>query len=290
MISFHFVTRTEYDNTSDLEKSSDKLYFLYDTGEIYRGTECYTNPIALHTEETPSNKGEKLYINTETLEIKVYVDDNIGWITVGGDKFTNKSVLDKFLQNSNGSLAYDNHIIQFDNTISFKGNASTNVWYFPLGIMVIDSSDNYGNFIFNGRFGGWTNDNSATFQIMLMNRSGSTDGSTITSTVSASGKVDSALSLCDIIVCKNDDLSHTVYLKCTGYFLFNFEYNEYQHSINYNGSYITEEPSNIIWKLSEAPKTIVSETGVFSASGGIDGLDEKIAEIIDTMTAEIESL
>ena len=168
--------------------------------------------------------------------------------------------------------------------------SDTTVWYFPLASMVIDDSSNYGNLVLNGRFGGWEDSNTATFQIMLMNRSAARDGNTIMATVSASGYVDSALPLCDIIIQRNDDGSDTVYLKCTNYFLFNFEYAEFQHYIIYDGSYVTEEPTNIVWRLSEAPKTVVSPTGVFSASGGIEGLDEKIAEIIDRMTTEIESL
>ena len=173
--------------------------------------------------------------------------------------------------------------------VSNKGNAGSDIWYFPLGEMVIDNSGNYGNFTFTGRFGGWIDNNTAVYSIMLMNR-GRYDGNIITSTVSAYGNVAEALSLTDIVVAKNNDLSHTVYLKCTGYFCFDFSYTEYQHTINYNGSYITEEPANIIWRLSEAPKTILSTNGVFSASGGIAGIDEKIATIINRITTEIQSL
>lgn len=102
-----------------------------------------------------------------------------------------------------------------------------------------------------------------------MNR-GSYDGNAITSTVSASGKVQEALAICDIVVSKNSDLSHTVYLKCNGYFLYNFNWTQYQHSINYDGTHTTTEPSDIIWKLSTAPKTILTADGAFSATGGIN--------------------
>lgn len=155
--------------------------------------------------------------------------------------------------------------------INKQGNTSTETWYFPLGSMVIDNSGNYGNFTFTGRIGGWTKDNSATYSIMLMNR-GSYDGNTITSTVSASGKVSEALAICDIVVSKNSDLSHTVYLKCHGYYLYNFNWTAYQHSVTYNGTYTTTEPSNIIWKLSSAAKIVLGADGSFSASGGFSGL------------------
>lgn len=153
--------------------------------------------------------------------------------------------------------------------ISNKNYTNGQTWYFPLGTMVIDNSGNYGNFTFTGRLGGWTNDNTATYSIMLMNRANYT-GNIITSTVSASGQVTNALAICDIVVAKNSDLSHTVYLKCNGYFCFDFAYTQYQHSITYNGSYSTTVPSNIVWKLSEAPKTILNVDGSFSASGGIN--------------------
>lgn len=153
--------------------------------------------------------------------------------------------------------------------ISNKAYSNGETWYFPLGSMVIDNSGNYGNFTFTGRLGGWTNDNAAVFSIMLMNRANYT-GDIITSTVSASGQVANALAITDIVVAKNSDLSHTVYLKCNGYFCFDFAYTQYQHSIIYDGSHSTTEPSNIIWTLSGAPKTILKSDGSFEASGGIN--------------------
>ena len=152
--------------------------------------------------------------------------------------------------------------------ISNKGNTGSETWYYPLGTMVVDNSGNYGNYTFTGRLGGWTNGNSATYSIMLMNR-GSYDGNSITSTVSAAGLYDSAISIVDIVVSKNSDLSHTVYLACTGYFLFDFAWTAFQHEINYTGNYTTTAPSNIIWRLSTAPKTILDSSGKFSASGGM---------------------
>lgn len=158
---------------------------------------------------------------------------------------------------------------------AYTGGAT---WYFPLGKMVIDNSGNYGNFTFTGRFGGWTNDNAATYSIMLMNRA-NYSGDIITSTVSASGRVAQAQALCDIVVAKNSDKSHTVYLKCKEYFVFDFAYTAFQHEIIYNGSYQTTEPSDIIWKLSTAPKTILYVDGSFQATGGIVGMPTKVSQL-----------
>lgn len=161
--------------------------------------------------------------------------------------------------------------------ISLKANTNGATWYFPLGKFPIDNSGNFGNFTFTGRFGGWVNNNTATYSIMLMNRANYT-GDIITSTVSAMGAISSALGITDLIVSKNSDLSHTLYLKCTGYFCFDFDYTLYPtkeqnegnyYEIIYDGTYSTTEPSDIIWQLSTAPKTILSADGSFTASNGI---------------------
>ena len=153
--------------------------------------------------------------------------------------------------------------------ISNKGYTNGATWYFEIGKMVIDNSGNYGSFTFSGRIGGWTNGDTATHNIMLMNRGGY-NGNTITSAVSSMGRVGNALSICDLVVNKNSDLSHTVYLKCNGYYCFDLQYTEYQHYITYNGSYTTTAPSNIIWTLSGANKTILDENGVFSTTKGLN--------------------
>lgn len=153
--------------------------------------------------------------------------------------------------------------------IQLKSNAGTEVRYYRLGLMAIDDDNNYGNFTFTGRLGGWTNANTAVYSIMLMNR-GDYTGNIITATVSASGEYDAAIELTDIVVAKNIDLSHSVYLKVTGNFCYNFDWTAYQHSIIYDGYYTTNEPTDIIWKLSEAPKTIFKSDGSFEASGDIN--------------------
>lgn len=152
--------------------------------------------------------------------------------------------------------------------ISKQGYTNNETWYFPLGKFAIDNAGNYGNFTFTGRFGGWSQGNAATYSIMLMNRSDYT-AENITSTVSASGQVTNALSICDLVIIKNSDLSNTLYIKCKGYFCFDFAYTEYQHSIIYDGTYTTTEPSDIVWQLSTAPKTELSTSGVFTATGGV---------------------
>lgn len=196
------------------------------------------------------------------------------------DDSTHRLVTDTEKNNWNSKNSFSGSYKDLKNkpTISKQGYTSGATWYFPLGKMVIDNSGNYGNFTFTGRLGGWTNDNSATFSIMLMNRA-NYSGDVITSTVSASGKVEQALNLCDIVVAKNSDNSHTVYLQCVNYFLFDFAYTEFQHSVIYDSSYQTTAPSDIIWKLSTAPKTILYADGSFQATGGIVGMPTKVSQL-----------
>lgn len=132
--------------------------------------------------------------------------------------------------------------------------------------MVADNSSNYGNITISGRLGGWEQSNSANFDIMMLNRSSARDGNTITATVSASGMVADALTKCDIVVYRQSDTSEIVYLKLNGYWLYDFDWNVYQHSISYSATNVTPTGS-LVWSLSTAPKTILDASGNFYING-----------------------
>ena len=150
--------------------------------------------------------------------------------------------------------------------ISNKGSGNG---YIKLGTMVADDSGNFGNFTFSGRFGGWEQGNSANYEIMMLNRSSARDGNTITATVSSSGEVANALSVCDIVVYKQTDTTSVVYLKVSSYWLYDFDWSAYQHSIVYDGTSTTTTPTGtLIWSLSGAPKTILDASGKLSINGG----------------------
>ena len=151
--------------------------------------------------------------------------------------------------------------------ISHKGNA-TSTWYYPLISFVKDNGSNYGNFNISGRMGGWESWKVANYDILLVNRSGSFDGLTITSTVSSSGEVATALQTVDIEVFVQDDTSAIAYLKVNGYFLFDFSVMENQHTCIFDGTYLTEQPTgNLRWRLSDAKKTILDTDGKLSQTG-----------------------
>lgn len=80
MLSWHFVTREEYDNASESDKSSNKIFFLKDTNEIYKGTENYTANVIMYDTEPTTKAIGKLYVNSNTHEGKIW--DGSDWVTI----------------------------------------------------------------------------------------------------------------------------------------------------------------------------------------------------------------
>lgn len=72
MITWHYVTRDAYDAADASTKTADKLYYLSDTHEIYRGTQSFSESVILYTEEPTIKAVGKLYVNSTTLEGKVW--------------------------------------------------------------------------------------------------------------------------------------------------------------------------------------------------------------------------
>lgn len=80
MITWHYITRATFDAADVSEKTSDKLFFLSDTHEIYRGTQSFTESVIMHTEEPTVKAVGKLYINANTLEGRIW--NGSAWTTV----------------------------------------------------------------------------------------------------------------------------------------------------------------------------------------------------------------
>ena len=80
MLTWHYVTSATYHAGSADQKTADKLFFLSDTGEIYRGTQSFTESCILYTEEPTAKAVGKLYINATTLEGKIW--NGSAWTTV----------------------------------------------------------------------------------------------------------------------------------------------------------------------------------------------------------------
>lgn len=80
MLSWHYVTRAAFDAASEAEKTSDKLFYLSDTGEIYRGTQSFSESVVVYTEEPTVKAVGKLYVKATTLEGKIW--NGTSWKTV----------------------------------------------------------------------------------------------------------------------------------------------------------------------------------------------------------------
>ena len=151
--------------------------------------------------------------------------------------------------------------------ISKKGQPSTSGYYLLGTLPAKGSTANYASFTLTGRFGGWETQNSSTMQIMLMNRGG------ISGTVSmccTATDISRIWSVFDIVVSEDSSGVASIYLKCNNYFLYDFEWMTFDGTFLYDGTYTTTVPSNIVWQLSTAPKTILKADGSFEASGGIN--------------------
>ena len=73
MLTWHYMNRDMYDYMPISKKTTDKLFFLKDTNQIYCGTEIYDESIVLYTGDQPSTRfSGKVYINKNTLEGKIW--------------------------------------------------------------------------------------------------------------------------------------------------------------------------------------------------------------------------
>lgn len=80
LLTWHYITSEAYNAASAADKTSDKLFFLSDTKEIYRGTQPFTEAVILYTTEPTVKAVGKLYINQNTLEGRIW--DGSAWTTV----------------------------------------------------------------------------------------------------------------------------------------------------------------------------------------------------------------
>ncbi len=79
MLNWYYVTKAQYKAAAT--HSSDNLYFLSDTKEIYRGDDLFTQSVIMYTGDLPTTPAVgQLYINETTLEGKTYT--GTAWKTV----------------------------------------------------------------------------------------------------------------------------------------------------------------------------------------------------------------
>ncbi len=83
MITWHYVDRAAYDAALKTETvTNDKLFFISDTGEIYRGKQLFNEAVTVYDPAKAPEKGAvgRLYINKDTLEGKIW--NGTGWTIV----------------------------------------------------------------------------------------------------------------------------------------------------------------------------------------------------------------
>lgn len=120
VIEYVFLNRKEYDALTLAQKDRRRLFFIEDTGEMYKGTEIYSNSLVI-VDELPKNPADsKIYIHEGKLkrfykgawiniELKPIAADSITEDTVD-DIVTAKAVKD-FINNALGNYQ------SIDNTI-----------------------------------------------------------------------------------------------------------------------------------------------------------------------------
>lgn len=72
LLTWHYITAQQYKDAEVTAKTADKLFFLSDTGEIYRGTQLFTESCKMYTGELTEKALGRIYINETTLEGKIW--------------------------------------------------------------------------------------------------------------------------------------------------------------------------------------------------------------------------
>lgn len=80
VVRFNFITSKSFNKLEELHMNY--LYFLVDTGEIYKGGLCFSNSVVMCNRFPDSASCNKIYYNTTTKEVKYYDVKNDTWISL----------------------------------------------------------------------------------------------------------------------------------------------------------------------------------------------------------------
>lgn len=81
MLTWHYITRNDYDNINDSIRTPDKLFFIKDTNEIFCGEEPFKDYIIVYNTDIPTTTLlGRLYVHAHTLESKIF--DGTSWVTI----------------------------------------------------------------------------------------------------------------------------------------------------------------------------------------------------------------
>lgn len=138
LLTWHYVTAQQYKDAEVTTKTANKLFFISDTGEIYRGTQLFTESCKMYTGELTEKAVGRIYINETTLEGKIWngkeyktVIQPVTSTIIKGDTIrpvTSKAVEDyvttkagESVQNAIITVAYD----ETNNAITTTTNGAT---------------------------------------------------------------------------------------------------------------------------------------------------------------------
>ena len=120
MVQWHIIDAATYYAADPSTLSDEKIYFLSDTKEIYRGATGFTEAVVMYTGELPATPArKKIYVNTANGEGKVYTGN--GWATViapidstvvtdGTNPVNSKAVIEYVTKAVNDATSADNLI------------------------------------------------------------------------------------------------------------------------------------------------------------------------------------
>lgn len=125
MLNWYAITSTAYYAAEAETLSEENLYFLTDTHEIYRGTVPFTDSVITYSGEEPTSPArKKIYVNTSTLEGKIY--DGTSWTTI--IKPVSTTVTESDANPVSGGAVYD-YVAQALQDLSTSENTVKGITY-----------------------------------------------------------------------------------------------------------------------------------------------------------------
>ena len=155
------------------------------------------------------------------------------------------------LKTNTSVLPNDNGEIKTKYRISQKGYTNGATWYYKICDFPTNNSGNYASAILSGRIGGWTSGNMSYINALVWNRD--TPGIALIDIAGAASATSSIWNVADLVLYTNGSSATaantaSLYVKCTGYFVFDLDLELFQSGANitYDGTYTTTTPSGTI--------------------------------------------
>lgn len=175
MIKWHIVTSEVFRNGT---ATPGHMYFLSDTKEIYRGSDPFTESVIVYTGALPANPAlNRLYINSENLEGKIWAGQETGWTTV--IKAVSDEVLDQAGLAVSGKAVVAYVAAEIAKLSTAANTVSSLSWDSAEHILTVNKGDaSTENIVFDG-LGVSLNYNSVTGVLQLLDASGAKVGTDI---------------------------------------------------------------------------------------------------------------